>query len=160
MADDVIADEIISKMAREEISDTTWLALKNIIIKALRKIGLIKEDITISEMKALVVRSEAALKKNLDNARQAAITRTPDAQPAATPATPATPATLATPLKNSNDDMSVEGVNAEVARILNDESIPDGLVFDSYGNSINIRDALMEVDNELAGIESIRVCML
>ena len=56
--------------------------------------------------------------------------------------------------------MSVEGVNAEVARILNDESIPDGLVFDSNGNSINIRDALMEVDNELAGIESIRVCML
>jgi hypothetical protein len=157
MADDVIADEIISKMAREEISDTTWLALKNILIKALRKIGLIKEDITISEMKALVVRSEAALKKNLDNARQAAITRTPDAQPTATPATPAT---LATPLKNSNDDMSVEGVNAEVARILNDESIPDGLVFDHNGNSINIRDALMEVDNELAGIESIRVCML
>ena len=160
MADDVIADEIISKMAREEISDTTWLALKNIIIKALRKIGLIKEDITISEMKALVVRSEAALKKNLDNARQATITRTPDARPAANPATPVTPETLATPLKNSDDDMSVEGVNAEVARILNDESIPDGLVFDSNGNSINIRDALMEVDNELAGIESIRVCML
>jgi len=157
MADDVIADEIISKMARQEISDTTWLALKNIIVKALRKIGLIKEDITISEMKALIVKSEAALKNNLGTARQAAITRTPDTQIAATPEAPAT---QAIPLKNANEDMSVDGVNAAVSRILNDESIPDGLVFDSYGNSINIREALMEVDNELAGIESIRVCML
>ena len=106
MADDVIADEIISKMARQEISDTTWLALKNIIVKALRKIGLIKEDITISEMKALIVKSEAALKNNLGTARQAAITRTPNTQIAATPEAPAT---QAIPLKNANEDMSVDG---------------------------------------------------
>jgi len=139
MADDVIADEIISKMAREEISDTTWLALKNIIIKALRKIGLVKDDITISEMKALVLKSEKALKKNV--VKQARITG------------------LKPQLKQVDEPLNNEAIDAEAARIVGDETT-DRVIFDDNGNTINLRDSLIEDDNDIAGIESIRVCML
>jgi len=139
MADDVIADEIISKMAREEISDTTWLALKNIIIKALRKIGLVKDDITISEMKALVLKSEKALKKNV--VKQARITG------------------LKPQLKQVDEPLNNEALDAEAARIVGDETT-DRVIFDDNGNTINLRDSLIEDDNDIAGIESIRVCML
>jgi GNAT superfamily N-acetyltransferase len=139
MADDVIADEIISKMARNEISDTTWLKLKNIIIKALRKIGLVKDDITISEMKALVVKSEKALKKNA--VKPAKITGlTPQAKP-------------------NDEALHNEAVEAEAARVINDETV-EGVVFDEHGNTVNFRDALIEDENEIAAIESVKVCML
>ena len=139
MADDVIADEIISKMAREEVSDTTFMALKNIIIKALRKIGLVKDDITISEMRALVVKSEQALKKNVVK------------KPTITGMKPQ--------LKQIDEPLNNEAIDAEAARIVSDETT-DQVIFDQNGNTINLRDALMEDDNDIAGIESIRVCML
>ena len=139
MADDVIADEIISKMAREEVSDTTFMALKNIIIKALRKIGLVKDDITISEMRALVVKSEQALKKNVVK------------KPTITGMKPQ--------LKQIDEPLNNEAIDAEAARIVVDETT-DQVIFDQNGNTINLRDALMEDDNDIAGIESIRVCML
>jgi hypothetical protein len=139
MADDVIADEIISKMARDEISDTTWMALKNIIIKALRKIGLIKDDITISEMKALVMKSEQALKKNV--VKQPRITG------------------LKPQLKQVDEVINSEVIDAEAARIVSDETT-DQVIFDQNGNTINLRDALIEDDNDIAAIESVKVCML
>ena len=139
MADDVIADEIISKMAREEVSDTTFMTLKNIIIKALRKIGLVKDDITISEMRALVVKSEQALKKNVVK------------KPTITGMKPQ--------LKQIDEPLNNEAIDAEAARIVSDETT-DQVIFDQNGNTINLRDALMEDDNDIAGIESIRVCML
>ena len=139
MADDVIADEIISKMAREEVSDTTFMTLKNIIIKALRKIGLVKDDITISEMRALVVKSEQALKKNVVK------------KPTITGMKPQ--------LKQIDEPLNNEAIDAEAARIVVDET-NDQVIFDQNGNTINLRDALMEDDNDIAGIESIRVCML
>ena len=139
MADDVIADEIISKMAREEISDTTWMALKNIIIKALRKIGLIDDDITISEMKALVVKSEQALKKNV--VKPPRITG------------------LKPQLKQIDEALNNEAIDTEAARIVVDET-NDQVIFDQNGNTINLRDALMEDDNDIAAIESVKVCML
>ena len=139
MADDVIADEIISKMAREEVSDTTFMTLKNIIIKALRKIGLVKDDITISEMRALVVKSEQALKKN--------VVKKP------------TISGMKPQLKQIDEPLNNEAIDAEAARIVSDETT-DQVIFDQNGNTINLRDALMEDDNDIAGIESIRVCML
>ena len=139
MADDVIADEIISKMARKEIGDTTFMALKNIIIKALRKIGLVKDDITISEMRALVVKSEKALKKNVVK------------QPRITGIKPQ--------LKQIDEPLNNEAIDAEAARIVVDET-NDQVIFDQNGNTINLRDALMEDDNDIAGIESLKVCML
>jgi len=139
MADDVIADEIISKMARNEISDTTWLKLKSIIIKALRKIGLVKDDITISEMKALVVKSEQALKKNASK--------------------PATITGLKPQAKPNDEALHSEAVEAEAARVMNDETV-EGVVFDENGNAVNFRDALIEDENEIAAIESVKVCML
>jgi hypothetical protein len=139
MADDVIADEIISKMAREEVSDTTFMALKNIIIKALRKIGLIKDDITISEMRALVVKSEQSLKKN--TVKQPRITG------------------IKPQLKQIDEPLNNEAIDAEAARIVSDETT-DQVIFDQNGNTINLRDALMEDDNDIAGIESLKVCML
>ena len=139
MADDVIADEIISKMAREEISDTTFMALKNIIIKALRKVGLIKDDITVSEMRALVVKSEQALKKNVVK------------QPRITGIKPQ--------LKQVDEPLNNEAIDAEANRIVTDEA-NDQVTFDQNGNSISLRASLMEDDADIAGIESIRVCML
>ena len=139
MADDVIADEIISKMARKEIGDTTFMTLKNIIIKALRKIGLVKDDITISEMRALVIKSEQALKKNVVK------------KPTITGMKPQ--------LKQIDEPLNNEAIDAEAARIVSDETT-DQVIFDQNGNTINLRDALMEDDNDIAGIESIRVCML
>jgi len=139
MADDVIADEIISKMAREEISDTTFMTLKNIIIKALRKVGLIKDDITVSEMRALVVKSEQALKKNV--VKQPRITG------------------LKPQLKQVDEPLNNDAIDAESNRIVADEA-NDQVTFDQNGNTINLRDALMEDDNDIAGIESLKVCML
>ena len=139
MADDVIADEIISKMAREEISDTTFMTLKNIIIKALRKVGLIKDDITVSEMRALVVKSEQALKKNV--VKQPRITG------------------LKPQLKQVDEPLNNEAIDAESNRIVADEA-NDQVTFDQNGNSISLRASLMEDDADIAGIESIRVCML
>ena len=139
MADDVIADEIISKMAREEISDTTFMTLKNIIIKALRKVGLIKDDITVSEMRALVVKSEQALKKNV--VKQPRITG------------------LKPQLKQVDEPLNNEAIDAEANRIVTDET-NDQVTFDQNGNSISLRASLMEDDADIAGIESIRVCML
>jgi len=139
MADDVIADEIISKMAREEISDTTFMTLKNIIIKALRKVGLIKDDITVSEMRALVVKSEQALKKNV--VKQPRITG------------------LKPQLKQVDEPLNNEAIDAEANRIVTDEA-NDQVTFDQNGNSISLRASLMEDDADIAGIESIRVCML
>jgi hypothetical protein len=139
MADDVIADEIISKMAREEVSDTTFMTLKNIIIKALRKIGLVKDDITISEMRALVVKSEQALKKNV--VKQPRITG------------------LKPQLKQIDEALNNEAIDTEAARIVVDET-NDQVIFDQNGNTINLRDALMEDDNDIAAIESVKVCML
>ena len=141
MADDVIADEIISKMAREELSETTLMAIKNIIVKALRKIGLIKDDITINEMKALVMKSEKALKKN---ARK-----------------PATMTGLKTQAKASEDEVKTsEVLDAEATRIINDDTVVEGVVFDAEGNTINYRESLLESESELAGIESVRVCAI
>jgi len=139
MADDVIADEIISKMARKEINDTIFMTLKNIIIKALRKVGLIKDDITVSEMRALVVKSEQALKKNV--VKQPRITG------------------LKPQLKQVDEPLNNEAIDAEANRIVTDET-NDQVTFDQNGNSISLRASLMEDDADIAGIESIRVCML
>ena len=137
MADDVIADEIISKMARDEISDTTWLKLKSIIIKALRKIGLVKDDITITEMKALVAKSEKALKKQSSKV------------PTITGIKP----------KAAVDDLSDDAMEAETIRVVNDETV-EGVVFDENGNAVDYRNSLIEDENDIAGIESLKVCML
>jgi len=126
-------------MAREEISDTTFMTLKNIIIKALRKVGLIKDDITVSEMRALVVKSEQALKKNV--VKQPRITG------------------LKPQLKQVDEPLNNDAIDAESNRIVADEA-NDQVTFDQNGNTINLRDALMEDDNDIAGIESLKVCML
>jgi hypothetical protein len=139
MADDVIADEIISKMARNEIPNTLWLQVKGIIIKALRKIGLVKDDITVTEMKSLVAKSAKALKKQASK--------------------PPTITGIKPNIKGTMDDSDTEAMDAEAARAMNDETV-DGIVFDENGAATSYRQTLIESDNDIKAIEQLKVCML
>ena len=139
MADDVIADEIISKMARDEIPKTVWLSVKSILIKALRKIGLVKDDITVTEMKALVSKSEKALKKRAS--------------------TPPKITGIKPKIKGTMDDSDTEVMDAEATRVINDETIV-GVVFDENGNAVSYRETLIETDGDIRAIEQLKVCML
>ena len=142
MSDDVIADEIISKMARDEIPNTVWLQVKSIIIKALRKIGLVKDDITVAEMKALVAKSESALKKQASK--------------------PPTFTLGAKATSTTTNQTHEEALDLEADRVINstDGTEVDGVVFDENGNQVSYHQTLIEVDGEIKAIEELRVCML
>ena len=62
-------------------------------------------------------------------------------------------------LKQVNEVLNSEAIDAEAARIMDDETNAQ-VTFDQNGNSISLRASLMEDDADIAGIESIRVCML
>ena len=62
-------------------------------------------------------------------------------------------------LKQVDEVINSEVIDAEAARIVSDETT-DQVIFDQNGNTINLRDALIEDDNDIAAIESVKVCML
>ena len=144
MGDDVIADEIISKMARDELSDTTWQKLKTILIKALRKVGLVTDDITITEMKSLVIKSEQALAKRASMAPTPMRTSVSGIKPKGD--------AIDEPIDEADFDK-------EVAEVLagKEDDIP---IHDADGNPTNYRASLEQSEAEIQAYEAIKVCML
>ena len=144
MADNVIADEIISKLAREELSfsETTLAKLMSFITKALRAVGLVKNPITMSEMQALVVRSERQLK------RGAVQNNTP---------------IRVTGFDSRNDEAAdqplEEIVESEANATVKGED--DGSeIIDTQGNRINYHESLKDSQRQLDAIDTLRICAL
>ena len=66
---------------------------------------------------------------------------------------------LKSELKQIDESFNSETVDAEAIRLMNDDKM-DGVAFDENGNTVNLRDSLIEDENEIMGIESVKVCML
>ena len=144
MADDVIADEMISKLAREELSfsETTLVKLMSFITKALRAVGLVKNPITMSEMQALVVRSERQLK------RGAVQNNTP---------------IRVTGFDSRNDtaaDQPLEEIVESEANATVKGEDDGSEIIDTQGNRVNYYESLKDSQRQLDAIDTLRICAL
>ena len=144
MADDVIADEMISKLAREELSfsETTLAKLMSFITKALRAVGLVKNPITMSEMQALVVRSERQLK------RGAVQNNTP---------------IRVTGFDSRNDtaaDQPLEEIIESEANATVKGEDDGSEIIDTQGNRVNYHESLKDSQRQLDAIDTLRICAL
>ncbi len=144
MADEVIADELISKLAREEMtfSETTMAKLMSMLTKALRAVGLVKDPITMSEMKALVIKSERQLKKGATKNN--------------------TPITMTGLSNKSNPDADKpleEILESEANATLKGED--EGVVMvDINGKEVNYYDSLKESQRQLDALDTLEICAL
>ena len=146
LADHVIADEVISKMAREEIptSDYTWTRIKSIFVKALRAIGLVDEDISVVEMKALIIKSQKNLYANAGKGKTETSTVISGVKP---------------DTKNVPIDEVNQVLDSEAKTVL--EGGDDGLeIFDSNGNRVSYKRSLGESERVLAALNEIEGCAL
>ena len=144
MADDVIADEMISKLAREELSfsETTLAKLMSFITKALRAVGLVKNPITMSEMQALVIRSERQLK------RGAVQNNTP---------------IRVTGFDSRNDteaDQPLEEIIESEANATVKGEDDGSEIIDTQGNRVNYYESLKDSQRQLDAIDTLRICAL
>lgn len=147
LADHVIADEIISKMARNEIpaSEYTWTRIKAAFVKAMRLIGLVDGDISISEMKSIIIKSQKSLYANAGRS------------------TPKVQSNSVSDISPSSQSVSTEDISklldSEAKDVL--ENTDDGLeIFDSNGNLVSYKRSLGESERTLAALKEIEGCAL